>query len=670
MTILLALLACVEDPAQTVKDPCVDCDTAADTDDSPDTDTDTDTDSGDTDSGDTDSGDTDSGDTDTNETGDSGDSGDTGVATAAPRVILFVGDGMGFPHVEGGGIYAYGGAGLLVMESLPYAGRLVSTSLTGVTDSAAGATALATGQKTWNNVVGMDRDLVAVTTVLEEARARGLAAGVVTTDSLGGATPASFFAHVESRREGTTIASQLLADPPEVVLGGGMGLLGGMLPGYDVQVVETRTELYATARDGRPFFGIFADDTLPYVVDGYVDQPTIAEMTAYALDVLDDDPDGFFLVVEGARIDHASHGNDGDRVHQETAAFDEAIAAALGWAAAGGHDPTILVTADHECGGLEVSGGGSAGTIPDSDWRWGQHTNADIPVFGSGPFADTIDGQRLDNTWVHAVLQAAVTGAAAVTAPTESLLADGRTTDLGGVVTMQAWETSFGVGYNQLDALRVTADEEGLWIGVDGVFEFGENSVLVLIDVDYGDGTGFGADGTVLEDVTGALDSVLTAMPYTSGIAGMGFELVFGSIGGQEVLYGDLSEVGGVRGLPGAWGSSDDYWWLAGQSNFDDGNLADGSVARDAAGTGLTENGWEFVIRWDDVYTSGLPTSGLSIGIVAVLANGEGSYASNQALPPLASDAEPGTSTVLLESAVLLEVDGSGVPRGAATVAP
>lgn len=607
---------------------------------------------------------------DTADTGETGETGDTAASGPAPRVILFVGDGMGFPHVAGGGMYAYGAAGALEMEALPYAGRLLTASLSGVTDSAAGATALATGQKTWNYTVAMDRDGAPLTTILEVARARGLATGVVTTDTLTGATPASFVAHTPSRGDRSGIAEQLAATPPDVVLGGGRNDLEGPFAGLDVQWVTTRDALAAAVPDERPLVGVFAAYTFPYVVDGYLEEPPLSEMVAKALDVLEDDPDGFFLVVEGARIDHASHGNDGDRVHQETAAFDEAVATAIRWADDGGFDPTLLVTADHECGGLEVSGGGEAGTVPDSAWRWGDHTNADVPVFGRGPFAETIDGQRLDNTWVHAVLEAAVTGADAVTAPAESVLVDGRTTDLGAPVATQRWETSFGAGYNQLDALRISADEEGLRVGVDGVFEVGENAVFVLLDVDYGAGTGWGADDTVLADTFGTMDTILTALPYTSGVPGLGFELAFGSIGAEELGLGDLSEVAGVRGFPGAWGDPDDFWWLPGLSNFDDGNLADGGVAVDAAATGTTANGWEVLVPWWSVYPDGLPAEGLTIGVVAVLASGEGSWASNQALPPLWSDVEPGASVVLLESAAVVEVDGSGVARGPATVVP
>ncbi|MDP2306705.1 MAG: alkaline phosphatase [Pseudomonadota bacterium] len=658
MLLLLALSACTgKQPADDGPELCESCDDTSG-------DTTTDSDTGDSDSGDSGTGDSDSG-----ESG-ADDSGDTLPPLVPPRVILFVGDGMGFPHVRGGGIYAYGAEGSLVMETLPNQGRLLTASLTGVTDSAAGATALSSGVKTWNYVVGMDRELAPVTTILEEARSRGLAVGVVTTDTLTGATPSSFYAHTDSRGNTTDIAEQLVAEPPDVVFGGGLAALREGFSTADVQFVETRTAFKEATPDGRPFIGLFADWTLPYVDQGYVDQPTLAEMTAVAIDVLDDDPDGFFLIVEGARIDHASHANDDDRVHLETAAFDEAVTVASDWAEGLDVTPTIVVTADHECGGLEVLGGGPAGTIPESEWRWGNHTNADIPVFAMGDLTAVFDGQRLDNTWVHAVLLAAVTGAATVTAPLESLLVDGRTTDLGAPVTTQLWETSFGAGYNQLDALRVTSDTDGLWVGVDGVFEYGENAVLLLVDLDYGAGTGWGADETTLEDTDGQLDALVTAMPYTSGVPGLGFDLVFGTIGAEELATGDLSEVGGVRGLHGEWGSAEDYWWLYGTSNFDDGNLADGAPARDADATGATTGGWELQLPWFTVYPAGLPPEGMSVAIVAVLLNADGTIASNQALPPFAEGTLAGGATVFLESAVRIELDGSGVPVGPASVVP
>ncbi len=599
-----------------------------------------------------------------------GDTADLPSPAVPPKVILFIGDGMGFEHVKGGGLYAYGVAGAMVMESLPFQGRLVTASLTGVTDSAAGATALGAGVKTWNNVVGQDRSAADVPSVLELARERGLSGGIVTTDTLTGATPASFYAHIQSRYDAGEIAAQLALNPPDLLLGGGALLLDPSFEGVDVQRVSTRDELLSVVLDGRPFLGVFAAYNFPYVFSGYTVEPSLVEMTAFALDTLDADPDGFFLLVEGARIDHASHSNASESVHLETAAFDEAIATALTWAQ-GREGVTIVVTADHECGGLQVTGGASPGEIPTSTWRRGDHTNADVPVFAQGALGALFDGERLDNTWVHAVLSAALLGLDAVVAPESSLLVDGRTDDLGATVVTQAWPTSFGDGYNQLDGLRVAADTDGLWVGVDGVFELGENSAILLVDLDYGAGTGLGADGTPITDLDGDLEAVLTNMPYTSGLPEMGFDLAFLAVGGEELRLGDMTEVSGLRGLRAPWANdASDLWWLAAVSNFDDGNLSGAAAALDAGGTGATVNGWEIRLPWDTVYPDGLPADGLSIGLVAVLANSDGGYASNQTLPPLPDSAEPGGFAVLLESAVFLQVDGAGVARGPAEIVP
>ena len=177
-------------------------------------------------------------------------------------------------------------------------------------------------------------------------------------------------------------------------------------------------------------------------------------------------------------------------------AFDEAVASAVAWAQAQESAPenetevTILVTADHECGGLEVTGTSEAGETPTTDWRWGDHTNADVPVFGYGTRAAVLDGTRQDNTWVHSVLYSAIHQTDWV-APDVPYVVDGWTEDLGDPVAIQSHDTSFGSGFNQLDALRITADTDGIWVGVDGVYEWEDNAVVVLIDLDYPSGTGW-----------------------------------------------------------------------------------------------------------------------------------------------------------------------------------
>ncbi|MBM4393910.1 MAG: alkaline phosphatase, partial [Deltaproteobacteria bacterium] len=466
--------------------------------------------------------DTDSSDID--ETGDTGNGADTGEVVTGPAVILFIGDGMGFEHVEGGGVYLTGAAGSLTMETLPVRGRLRTASLSGLTDSAASSTAYATGSKTFNGMIGLDRDGLEIENLGERARALDMSVGLVTTDDLTGATPSAQWVHVEDRGDSEVIAEAYLADMPDLALGGGYLAFEDLLASASVNLLRTSSELAAAAYDGRPLLGLFADGTFPFVAQGYeADQPTLAEMTEAALGWLEGDADGFFLLVEGARIDHASHGNDENSVYDEVVAFDEAIAVAMSWAAS--RDATIVVTADHECGGLSVGSSGTAGVVPPTEWRWGKHTNADVPVFATGTLATALDGVREDQLWVHAVLAAAIDGATSVTAPTVPALVDGYTGDLGAQVTVQAQATSFGAGYNQLDGLRVTADADGLRVGVDGVFERDSNTAYVLLDLDYGSSSGWGA-GTSLGDTIGEVDAAITTLDISVSASGVGFDAV------------------------------------------------------------------------------------------------------------------------------------------------
>jgi alkaline phosphatase len=606
---------------------------------------------------------------DTASGGETGDTGDTGAAPG-PGILLYIGDGMGFVHVEGGGRYATGTAGTLVMEGLPVQGRLRTASLSGVTDSAAAGTALSTGTKTYNERLGVDRDLASVENVLERARAAGLAVGVVSTDRLTGATPSAFTVHVEDRSDYAGIAEAWTANLPDLSLGGGLSDFSPLFATMTAQVVSTRTDLLAAVNDGRPLFGAFAGTTFPFVADGYTPEtPTLAEMTAFAIDYLDDEPSGFLLVVEGARIDHASHSSDEMSVFDEVLSFDDAVAEGVAWASATGRDVTMVVTADHECGGLGVSGVSAAGEVPASTWRWGEHTNADVPVFASGALTTVFDGQRLDQVWVHAVLAASIDQAASVTSPTVPTLVDGYTGDLGAQVSVQPWSTSFGAGYNQLDALYVTGDADGLWVGIDGVFERGDNAVLVLVDLDYGAATGLGADLEV-GDTLDALDSTLTTASLSLAVGGLGFDAAFGALGAEEIGIEKLSDQAGLRGFDGDIGTPTDFHWLEAISNFDDGNIAEGAAALDAGATGLTEGGLETLLPWTSLFPAGIPAAGTTVAVSVVLVNYGGDWASNQALPAFATSTEAGESAFEIVQVATLSVDATGVATGTAALSP
>lgn len=594
---------------------------------------------------------------------------DTGPA-AAPSVILFIGDGMGFAHVAGGGVYATGSSGTLAMETLPIRGQIRSGSLSGTTDSAAAATSYATGEKTWNDWLGLDRDGNPLATLLDAAKARGMSTGIVTTDNLTGATPSAFLVHNPNRHDTTDIALQEVADLPDVLLGGGAIALEPLLVDADIQLVVDAASLDAVTLDTSsdtspgqdpPLVGLFADDVLPYVFDGLGDAPSLAQMTTAALARLGTNPNGFFLMVEGARIDHASHVRNSDEVYPEVVGFDEAIAEGMAWAD-GRDNVTLLVTADHECGGIVVASTGTPGETPATTWRWGAHTNADPPVFAMGERASLFDGQRLDALWVHAVLAAAVEDRD-VTDPDITPLIDGWLEDVGDPVTVQTLDTDFGPGFDQLDALRLTADADGLRVGIDGTFDRSNNSVVLLFDLDFGEGTGLGGADSLLPDLDGSLEAVLSNMNVTTTVPGLGFDLAMVSVRAREIVLNELQDDGGLRGLRDPWAFAGDLWWLSAILSYDDGNVSvNDTAAIDAAATGTTLHGAEALLPWWSVWPEGLPPEGQTIAVVALIVYTDGSYPSNQALPPF--ETEPTDGAIVLTSVVKLTVDGDGVAVG------
>ena len=249
-----------------------------------------------------------------------------------------------------------------------------------VTDSASSATAYASGVKTYNGAIGMDVDQRPVPTILEAAEAAGKATGLVATSRITHATPAAFAAHVPTRSAEAAIASQMLTQNIDVLIGGGARFFqsdgGSRTDGRDL-FAEARAAgtIVATSRAdfdalgavpaGQPVLAVLAPDHLAYDLDrAATDEPSLAEMTTLALERLQGDPDGFFLMVEGSRIDHAGHANDAAGVVHDALAFDRAAAAALAFARE--HPGTLVVaTADHETGGLTLGRDGIYDWQPD-----------------------------------------------------------------------------------------------------------------------------------------------------------------------------------------------------------------------------------------------------------------------------------------------------------------
>jgi len=277
----------------------------------------------------------------------------------AKNVILLVGDGMGLGALELARIMEYGKDGNLYIQQMENIGLMTTWSSDEyVTDSAAAGTALACGVKTYNKGVGIDADGNPVESISEYLQALGKAIGLISTNTVDDATPATFGAHTDSRSNKAEIVQDYFAAQWDVILGGGDKYFGeGKQDGVDMieefknsgyTYVATQDELNAVSGVEK-LLGLFSPSYMSYKTDREEldsTEPSLQEMTAIALDILSADPDGFFLMSEGARIDHSAHALDATTVWLEMIEFDETVKYCLDWAAEHG-DTLVIVTADH-----------------------------------------------------------------------------------------------------------------------------------------------------------------------------------------------------------------------------------------------------------------------------------------------------------------------------------
>lgn len=232
---------------------------------------------------------------------------------------------------------------------------------TEVTDSAAAGTAMATGVKTNNGMISISPDGKKLKTILEAAEASGKATGLVATTTITYATPAVFAAHVASRVDEASIAPQMIENDVDILLGGGKKYFPDALidqakkKGYTY--INNKSALTGAAKSNK-LLGLFADGALAPSLDRKeTNEPSLAEMTEAALNVLKKDKDGFFLMVEGSQIDWAGHDHDAAWAMNDIQAFEEALAKALAFAKKD-KQTLVVVAGDHDTGGMSVGGYG------------------------------------------------------------------------------------------------------------------------------------------------------------------------------------------------------------------------------------------------------------------------------------------------------------------------
>ncbi|TFG13613.1 alkaline phosphatase [Candidatus Thorarchaeota archaeon] len=348
----------------------------------------------------------------------------TAIASENPsNIILMIGDGMGFNYTDLARLVEYGTTRNLTMMQLPTQLSSETLNVDGeITDSAAAGTAIATGEKTKNRMISIAPNGTILPTILEMAQSIGKATGVVSTSYIQHATPASFMSHVDNRGDYAEITRQIVeSSDVDVLLGGGYSFFS------DSQILSMQQKGYSILRNRTSLLEVNAIPILGLFADGHMDNeqardletiPSLAEMTNKSIQLLSRDQDGFFLMVEGSQIDFAGHDNDKVDGALETIAFDAAVKVALDFVTT--QDNTLLiVTADHETGGLSVHGNTLSEELPSDvsgagekrnlrierannvtvSWSSDYHTASPVPIFGLGPeFSIFQNDTTIDNT--------------------------------------------------------------------------------------------------------------------------------------------------------------------------------------------------------------------------------------------------------------------------------
>jgi len=314
------------------------------------------------------------------------------------NIILMIGDGMGLAQVYSA-MTANGGH--LYLENFKNIGFSKTYSSDNyITDSAAGGTALSSGVKTYNGAIGVDPDKKPVPNIRELAEKKGLKTGLVSTSAITHATPASFIAHVSSRSSYEDIAADFLKTNIDVFIGGGIKNFEARKDGKNLskelkdkgyQVLYNIDDIQKV-KSGKLAGFTAQEHEAPMPERGEVLVPA----TQTAINLLSQGKKGFFLMVEGSQIDFLAHENKTPGVVLETLDFDRAIGAALKFAAAN-RETLIIVTADHETGGMTLNGGDyKKGTVT-GKFTSGGHTGIAVPVYAFGPGAGQFTG-FMENT--------------------------------------------------------------------------------------------------------------------------------------------------------------------------------------------------------------------------------------------------------------------------------
>ena len=318
------------------------------------------------------------------------------------NVILIIGDGMGLAHMYGAmSLYK----GTMNIERAKSIGFVKTHSYDNyITDSAASGTAMATGEKTRNGMIGLSPDSTIIENLTELLHKNDRASGVVSTSAVTHATPASFVSHNINRNNYYEIAEDFLVTQPDVFIGGGLKYFNKRPDNKDF-IRELRKNKYNVVFDVADLLeinsvklaGLLYEDHMPQISEGRGD--VLSYSTIKAIETLSKNKNGFFLMIEGSQIDWASHAHDTRYIIEETIDLDRTLGVALDYARRLGNT-LVIVTADHETGGMTLIKGDNNKESIAAEYSVGGHTGIAVPIYSFGPGSQQFTG-FLDNTDIY-----------------------------------------------------------------------------------------------------------------------------------------------------------------------------------------------------------------------------------------------------------------------------
>ena len=312
----------------------------------------------------------------------------------AKNIILMIGDGMGVSQVYAGITANHGHLNIEKFKNIGFSKTYSASDY--ITDSGAGGTAIAIGFKTYNHAIGVDADTIPHKSILEYAEENGKTTGLVATSTIAHATPASFIAHQPKRYMYEDIAEDFLKTDIDVFIGGGLNHFNKRKDKVDLTValkdngyqLAYKLDELKNINSGK-LAGLIYEDDPPKYSEGRGDM--LHESSMKAIEILNQNESGFFLMIEGSQIDWGGHDNDTEYIVDEMLDFDRVIGKVFEFAEQDGNT-LVIITADHETGGMGLNKGNFEKGIVKAGYTTGNHTGVMVPVFAYGPGSEKFRG--------------------------------------------------------------------------------------------------------------------------------------------------------------------------------------------------------------------------------------------------------------------------------------